>query len=223
MNVSDAVSRRISVRAFRPDPVPAALVRSILEQAGRAPSGGNLQPWKVYAVAGAPLAGFTERVSERFAKGAMDKPEYNVYPPDLWEPYRTYRYECGEDLYRTIDIPRQDKAARMRQLGRNMRFFDAPVGLFFFIERRMGPPQWADLGMYMQTVMLLAVENGLDTCPQEAWAMWPKTVAEFVGAPPEQMLFAGMALGYRDEAHPINTLRTRRAAFDTFARMTGFE
>jgi nitroreductase len=223
MNVSDAVSRRISVRAFRPDPVPSALVRQILEQAGRAPSGGNLQPWKVYALAGAPLAEFKARVAQGLAKGPMETPEYNVYPPDLWEPYRTYRFECGEDLYRTIGIPREDKPARMRQFARNMSFFDAPVGLFYFIERRMGPPQWADLGMYMQTVMLLAVEQGLDTCPQEAWAIWPKTVAEFVGAPAEQMLFAGMALGYRDEAHPINTLRTRRAAFDDFVRMRGFD
>ncbi len=223
MNVSDAVNRRISVRAFRPDPVPGAVVRQILERASRAPSGGNLQPWKVYALAGAPLAEFTARVSERFARGALEKPEYEVYPPNLWEPYRTHRYECGEDLYRTIDIQREDKPGRLRQFARNMRFFDAPVGLFFFIERRMGPPQWADLGIYLQTVMLLAVEQGLDTCPQEAWAMWPRTVAEFVAAPPEQMLFAGMALGYRDESHPINTLRTRRAAFDEFARMSGFD
>lgn len=223
MKVSDAVSRRRSARAFRPDPVPGALLRQILEQAGRAPSGGNLQPWKVYALAGAPLADFKALMAQRMAKGPMETPEYSIYPPDLWEPYRSYRFECGEDLYRTIGIPREDKPARMRQLARNMSFFDAPAGLFFFIERRMGPPQWSDLGMYMQTVMLLALENGLDTCPQEAWAIWPKTVAEFVGAPPEQMLFAGMALGYRDEAHPINTLRTRRAAFDDFVRMTGFD
>jgi nitroreductase len=223
VNVTEAVERRMSVRAFRPDPVSGAVVREILEKARRAPSGGNVQPWKVYALAGQSLTEFKSLVAERAVAGAPETAEYNIYPPELWEPYRTYRFQCAEDLYRTIDIPREDKAARLKQFARNLAFFGAPVGLFFFLERRMGPPQWADLGMYMQTVMLLAVEYGLDTCPQEFWAMWPKTVAEFLGAPTDQMLFAGMSMGYRDPEHPINTLRTRRAAFDDFATMRGFE
>jgi nitroreductase len=223
MNVTEAVERRISVRAFRPDPVSGAVVREILEKARRAPSGGNVQPWKVYVLAGQSLAEFKSLVAERAVVGTPETAEYNIYPPELWEPYRTYRFQCAEDLYRTIDIPREDKAARLKQLARNLAFFGAPVGLFFFLERRMGPPQWADLGMYMQTVMLLAVEYGLDTCPQEFWAMWPKTVADFLGAPAHQMLFAGMSMGYRDQEHPINTLRTRRAVFDDFATMRGFE
>jgi len=222
MNVGEAVERRISVRAFKPDPVPAELLRKILQKAGRAPSGGNVQPWKVYALTGQPLAALTRRVAEQIAAGRQETPEYDVYPAPLWEPYRTYRFECGEDLYRSINIARGDKPARLAQLARNFTFFDAPVGLFFFIERRMGPPQWSDLGMYMQTVMLLAVEYGLDSCAQEIWANWPKTVAEQVDAPADQMLFSGMALGYRDPDHPINTLRTRRAAFDEFVKMQGF-
>jgi len=222
MNVTEAVDKRMSVRAFKPDPVPGALLRDILHKAGRAPSGGNVQPWKIYAITGQPLAALKRRVAERRAAGDVETPEYDVYPPALWEPYRSYRFECGEDLYRAIDIPREDRAGRLAQLERNFCFFDAPVGLFFFLERRMGPPQWADLGMYMQTVMLLAVESGLDTCAQEFWARWPKTVAEQLGAPAEQILWSGMALGYRDPNHPINTLRTRRAAFEDFANMQGF-
>ena len=149
--------------------------------------------------------------------------EYDVYPPGLTEPYRSRRFKCGEDMYATIGIAREDKPARLRQFARNYRFFDAPIGMFFCIDRQMGPPQWADLGMYMQNVMLLAREHGLHTCPQEAWAVWHEAVAGFLGLPPHQMLFSGMALGYRDEGAPINRLRTDRATLEEFASFQGFE
>ena len=110
----------------------------------------------------------------------MQEPEYDVYPPNLWEPLRTRRYVCGEDLYASIEIPREDRAGRLRQLANNTSFFGAPVGLFFCLDRKVGPPQWSDVGMFMQTFMLLAVERGLATCAQEFWARYPKTVAEFV-------------------------------------------
>jgi nitroreductase len=221
MNVTEAVERRISVRAFKPDPVPAQAVREILETAARAPSGGNLQPWVVHALAGEPLARLKALAAQKMAGGG-EAPEYDVYPPDLWDPFRTRRFVCGEDLYATINIPREDKPARLRQLARNIEFFGAPVGLFFCLDRKLGPPQWSDLGMFMQTVMLLAVERGLDTCAQEFWARVPRTVAQFVDLPEDHMLFSGMALGYRDEAAPINTLRTRRDSVETFATLHGF-
>jgi len=220
MNVTDAVSARVSIRAFKPDPVPGALVREILEAAARAPSGGNLQPWRVYALAGEPLAALKADVA---ANPFGETPEYDVYPPNLWDPLRTRRYECGEDLYATIGIPREDKPARLRQLARNGELFGAPVGLFFCIDRRCGPPQWSDVGMYMQTVMLLAVERGLDTCAQEYWARYPQTVAKAVGLPEDHMLFSGMALGWRDPDAPINTLRTRRDPFEAWGEMKGFD
>ena len=219
MNVTEAVAARVSIRAFRPDPVPGELVRELLEAAHRAPSGGNLQPWRVHAMTGAPLEALKAKVA---AKLGGEEAEYDVYPPDLWEPLRTRRYQCGEDLYATIDIPREDKPARLRQLFKNTQFFGAPVGLFFFLDRRVGPPQWADVGMYMQTFMLLAVERGLATCAQEFWARYPKTVGEAIGIPDDHMLFSGMALGYADESAPINALRTRRDPFDVWARMEGF-
>ncbi|HEX7740888.1 MAG TPA: nitroreductase, partial [Sphingobium sp.] len=178
MNVSDAIAGRFSVRAFKPDPVPRALVAAILELACRAPSGGNLQPWRVYGLSGAPLAELKAKVA---ANPFGETPEYDVYPPNLWDPLRTRRYENAEQLYAAIGIPREEKPARLRQLAKNGELFGAPVGLFFAIDRKVGPPQWADVGMLMQNVMLLAVERGLDTCPQEYWARYPQTVAAQVG------------------------------------------
>jgi nitroreductase len=219
MDVSEAVARRISVRAFKPDPVPGHVVREILEAAHRAPSGGNLQPWRVYALAGEPLAEFKALAAD----SPMEETEYDVYPPDLWDPFRTRRFVCGEDLYASIGIPREDRAGRLRQLAKNAAFFGAPVGLFFCLDRKLGPPQWSDVGMYMQTVMLLAVERGLDTCAQEFWARYAQTVARFVDLPEDHMVFSGMALGYRDESAPINAWRTRRDPFEAWCDMRGFE
>jgi nitroreductase len=220
MDVSEAVARRISIRAFLPDPVAGEVVAEILARAAQAPSGGNLQPWRVYGLAGAPLAEFKALVA---ANPFGETPEYEVYPPNLWEPFRTRRFQNGEDLYATIGIPREDRAARLRQLAKNGEFFGAPVGLFFCLDRKLGPPQWADLGMFMQNVMLLAVERGLDTCPQEYWARYPQTVARFLEIPDDHMVFSGMALGRRDPDHPINTLRASRDAFEVWGELRGFD
>jgi nitroreductase len=218
MDVSEAVRRRMSVRAFRPEAPPPALVREILELAHGAPSGGNLQPWRVYALAGEPLA----QLKAEAAANGPEASEYDVYPPDLWEPFRTRRYQCGEDLYASIGIPREDRPGRLRQLARNLDFFGAPVGLFFCLDRKLGPPQWADVGMFMQNLMLLAIERGLDTCAQEFWARYPNTVGAFLGLPDDHMLFSGMALGFRDESAPINGWRTRRDSFEAWCEMRGF-
>jgi nitroreductase len=219
MDVAEAVRKRMSVRAFRPDPVPGEVVARLLDTAAQAPSGGNLQPWRVYALAGAPLAEFKALV----ATTPMEEPEYDVYPPNLWDPFRTRRYVCGEDLYASIEVTREDRPARFRQLSRNTLFFDAPVGLFFCLDRKLGLPQWADLGMFMQTLMLLAVAEGLATCAQEYWARYPKTVAQFVSLPDDHMLFSGMALGYADAAAPINNWRTRRDPPEVWRHMRGFD
>lgn len=223
MKVSTAIDSRFSCRAFLSTPVPKGTVVSILDSARRAPSGGNLQPWIVHVLTGAPLAELIGIVRKKAAEQPLGEgSEYNIYPPDLHDPYRSRRYQCGEDLYATISIGREDKAGRLQQFARNYEFFGAPVGMFFTIDRRMGPDQWADVGMFMQNVMLLAREHGLDTCPQEAWAAWFKTVGEFLQLPPQEMLFCGMALGYRDTNAPINGLRTQRAELSEFARLHGF-
>ncbi len=214
MNVTDAVLRRKSVRAFLPDPVSDDTLRELLTLASRAPSGGNVQPWKIYVVNGERMAEFKDFMDGR----PMDEAEYEIYPANLWEPYRTNRFALGEAMYATMDIARDDKAARFAHMARNYQFFDAPCGFFCFIERKMGPPQWSDLGMYLQTFMLLAQEAGLDTCPQEAWATYGRSVAEFVGAPEDQMLFCGMAVGVADPDKPVNTLQSERMPLDDFAR-----
>jgi nitroreductase len=213
----------MSCRAFLPQPVPERVVREILEVARRAPSGGNLQPWHLYVLTGAKLDEFRALIRAKLGEHPRGQgAEYDVYPPELKDPYRSRRYRCGEDLYTTIRVPREDKPARLRQFARNYQFFDAPVGMFVCVDRQMGPPQWSDLGMFLQTVMLLARERGLHTCAQEAWAVWHAAVAEFLALPPELMLFCGLALGYRDESAPINTLRTERAPLDEFATLVGF-
>jgi nitroreductase len=217
MNVSDAVRSRRSVRAFLPTEVPLAILRQVLQSAARAPSGGNLQPWRLHVLADSALARFRALMRERLACGEADPSEYPVYPANLHEPYRTQRFAVGEALYATLGIERADKPGRLLQFARNYDFFGAPVGLFCFVDRRMGQAQWSDLGMYLQTAMLLLREQGLDSCAQEAWSAYNSTVAEFVGAAPEHMLFCGMSIGYADPAAPVNTLATERAALDSFA------
>jgi nitroreductase len=218
MNVVEAIRSRMSCRAFLDTPVPVEIIRSMLETAKQAPSGGNLQPWQVHVLTGKRLTEFLELVRLKH----RDQPqgegtEYNVYPPNLKEPYRSRRFKCGEDLYATISVPREDKQRRLAQFARNYELFGAPAVMFFVIDRQMGADQWADVGMFMQNMMLLAREHGLHTCPQESWATWHRTVGEFLGLSSELMLFCGLALGYRDETAPINRLRTDRAPLEEFA------
>ena len=225
MNVSEAVASRMSCRAFLDTPVPGDTLRAILDAARRTPSGGNLQSWWVYALTGEPLTELKSAVRAQVTANPRGdgSHEYDIYPPGLGEPYRTRRFKAGEDLYATLGIPREDKMARLLQLARNYDFFGAPVGLFFYVDRSLGPPQWSDVGMYMQTVMLLAREHGLHTCAQEIWSLVSVTVQKRPRCTANLMLFSGMALGYADLSHPINTLRTERATLEDFVSMRGFE
>src|SRR5436190_20652907 len=163
MDVRDAVATRYSCRAFLPTPVGEHIVREILDRAARAPSGGNLQPWRVHALAGERLEALKAELRPRFAKELPrgEGAEYQVYPPDLKEPYYTRRSRVGEQLYASIGIPREDRPARYRQFSRNYLFYDAPVGMFVSLDRQMGPPQWCDAGGFVQTIMLLARAHGL--------------------------------------------------------------
>jgi nitroreductase len=212
-SVTDALRLRRSVRSFTAEPVPDLVLDRILSTALLSPSGGNLQPWHVHAVVGAPLERLKQRMRGYAESGFLEEPGHDVYPASLWDPYRSRRYENGEMMYATIGIGRDNKPARLQQLARNYQFFGAPVGLFFAIERRMKESQWIDLGILMQSVMLLAIEQGLATCPQAAWVNWPDTLRELLGVPDEMIVVAGMALGYEDIDHPINGLRTTRQSF----------
>ncbi len=224
MHIFDAVASRYSCRAFLPTPVPEATVRDILSRAARAPSGGNVQPWRVHVLAGARLEALRDIVRSRldelpFFEGA----EYDIYPRDLNEPYETRRRLSGVTLYESIGITREDRAGRYAQYSRNFLFYDAPVGMFFSIDRSMGPPQWSDLGGYIQTVMLLARAHGLHACAQEAWTHLHKTLRSFLPLPPELMLFCGMALGHADDAAPINSWRSPRESLQDLASFAGFD
>ena len=214
MNVSDAVDARKSIRAFTDQPVETSLLESLLAQAARAPSGGNVQPWRVYVLNGERMTAFKEAVA---SSQIQESPAYEIYPANLGEPYRSSRFKVGEDMYALLGIPREDKGARVRRLMENFQFFGAPAGFFCYVDRCMGKPQWSDLGMFLQTFMLLAVEAGLGTCAQEAWAARPGVVAEQLQPPEEWMLFCGMAIGYPDETAPVNTLRSDRLAVSEFA------
>ena len=225
MTVTEALNTRLSVRDFLPTPVPAELIRRVLATASRSPSGGNLQPWQIDVVAGAELdalkAIMQRRLAEVAAGDRSETPEYDIYPKELVSPYRDYRFKVGEDMYARLGIPREDKPARLRWFARNYQFFGAPMALFCSVDRRMGPPQWSDLGMFLQSVMLLLREEGLDSCAQECWAVYPKTIGEFIGIPAERMLFTGMAIGHRNPEHAINALRADRAPVDAFTRFHG--
>ena len=216
--IHDLIRERWSPRAFSDQPIEKEKLHSLFEAARWAASGGNLQPWFVYVLTGASLEEFRASIRAKLPSHPRGEGhEYDVYPKVITEPYLARRFTCGEDLYATIKVPREDKAARIAQFARNYELFDAPVGLFFAIDRQMGFGQWADLGMFMQNIMLLAREFGLHTCAQEAWAAWYKSVGEFLQLPRQLMLFCGMALGYRDESAPINRLRTARAELNEFA------
>lgn len=218
MNVSDALATRISCRAFLDTPVSEETVRDILDRARKCPSGGNLQPWRVHVLMGRALAALVEDVRGQLAALPIGEPtEYDIYPPDLKEPYHGRRFRCGRDLYESVGVAREDRPARIAQFQRNFSFFGAPVGMIVSIDRTLGPPQWSDVGMYILAVMLLARERGLHTCAQEAWAGWHSTVARHVGLPAEEMVFCGLALGHMDEAHPVNALRTERASLEEIA------
>ncbi len=215
MNVVDAVYKRISVRQFTDQPVEHDVLRQLVVDASRAPSGGNVQPWRIYLLEGDA----TNRLRDLIASNPpVGEPEYDIYPAGLTEPYRTNRFALGEQMYEKLGIPREDKPGRLRQMAKNMQFFDAPAAMFCFVDRQMGAPQWSDLGMFLQTFMLLATERGLGTCAQEYWSIQHKAVREFCGAPDNELLFCGMAIGYTDETAPVNTLVSERMPFDDFAR-----
>ena len=219
MNVTDALHPRISVRAFKSDAVPEALVREIVDVARWAPSGGNVQPWRVIAVAGAEKDALITLAKANLPGDEGDRP---IYPPDLWEPHRSRRFKVGEDMYSILGIPRENKAARLMQMARNFEFFGAPCALFFVIDRRMGHGQWAHLGMLMQSIALAAWERGVASCMQEAWARMRTPLHAHFGLGETEMVYCGMALGYADDAAPINTLRSDRAEVDEITEFKGF-
>ena len=215
MKVTEAVLKRSSVRAFMKTPVSNDLIRDLLLKSSRAASGGNLQPWKIFIINNDSM---NEFLLFQESWNQPEIPAYDIYPPKLKEPYRTSRYELGEQMYELLGISRDDKEGRINQVMQNFKFFDAPCAFFCFVDRQMGPPQWSDLGMFLQTFMLLAKEAGLDTCAQEAWSIKQDSVSQFVKSDAEDMLFCGMCIGYKDNEAPVNNLASERRPIDEWAQ-----
>ncbi|TFW13211.1 nitroreductase [Massilia arenosa] len=220
-HVDAAITSRRSIRAFLPTPVEREDIEKILEVAARAPSGTNIQPWKVYVLTGARK----EQLSAAILQ-AHDDPdaarqhteEYAYYPRQWTSPYIERRRKVGWDLYGLLGITRENKAGMHHQHGRNYRFFDAPVGLIFTIDRILEQGSWLDYGMFLENIMVAARGRGLDTCPQAAFTPFHRIIQQQLGLPENEMVVCGMALGYADHAKVENSLITQRAQLAEFVK-----
>ncbi|MCW2241372.1 nitroreductase [Azospirillum canadense] len=220
ITVEEALRTRRSVRAFRDTPVPRGLVARILTTAARAPSGSNIQPWRVYATTGAAKRALSRDLMDAHAAGDPGEEEYAYYPTEWREPYLARRRKVGWDLYGALGIQRGDKDAMTRQLARNYLFFDAPVGLMFTIDRRLEVGSWLDYGMFLQSVMLAARGFGLDTCSQQAFAKYHRIIRRHLAIPDDEVLICGMALGHAEPAAVENRFDTERMPVSEFVRFT---
>ena len=221
MNVTQAMQERRSVRHFLSRVPTAKDVESLVTDAAKAASGGNLQPWRVIALAGDSLKQLTDAVATARPMDD-DVAAHMSYPPSLWEPYRSRRFKNGEDLYKTIDIGREDKTARLEQMAKNGMFFGAPVGVIVLVDERMGYAQWVDLGIYLQSFMLLATERGMATCAQGYWRRFRDTVEAQLEVQEPYRVAYGIALWYEDVNAPINNLRADRAPTEEWSQLRGF-
>ena len=223
MDVSKAVASRRSVRQFLDRPVDLAVLERVLEKARNAPSGGNVQPWNAIVLTGEPLARLTEAILAKAASEPLGSGiEYDIYPTGLEGRYEAQRRAVGHAMFEAVGLAREDKAGRIAQMAQNWRSFGAPVQLFTYTRKYMGPPQWSDMGMWLQTVMLLLREEGLDSCPQEIWARYGAFMKAQLGIDDEHIFFCGMAIGYRDPAAPINSFPVPRVALGEMVAFKGF-
>lgn len=219
--VGEVLRSRRAVRAFKPDLVPQHVVQEILQEAATAPSGGNIQPWRVYALAGAPQRVLGETLVEAARSGGAPAPAH--FPDPLPEVFLSRVQAFGARYYASLAIDRSNAAARARQTERNYAFFGAPVGLIFSIDRRLKPHSWLDLGLFVQNVMIAAQARGLSTCPQVSFAPFHEVIAAHLEMPREEVTVCGMSLGYGDPDAPVNQTRMPREPVRDFARMVGFE
>lgn len=218
MNVIDALSKRKSTRAFLPQPVEPEKIITILDAARHSPSGTNAQPWQVAVVTGKKRTELTEALVKTFREDGPGTMDYHYYPEEWHEPFKKRRVVCGAQLYEALGIDRQDKERRLKQWVANYRAFDAPAILFFFLDPVMQKGSFLDFGMFIQSIMLAAVEVGLATCAQAALGEYPAIVKDVLGYSRETVLICGMALGYEDTAAPVNSYRTEREDVSVFTR-----
>jgi nitroreductase len=217
--IDDNIKARRSIRAFLPNEIPEQVILDLLAVAARAPSGTNTQPWQVYVVTGAKKKAISDDIMKAFMDPVSVKEheeEYSYYPAKWIDPYLSRRRKVGFDLYGLLGLGKDDKDKMQAQHARNYQFFDAPVGIFFTIDRVMQQGSWLDYGMFIQSVMLAAKARGLDTCPQAAFTQFHKIIAKHLDLKPEQQLVCGMSLGFADNSKIENTLVTEREPAKNF-------
>ena len=218
MNVKEALEQRKSVRAFLDKPVEDEKIHAILDAAKHTPSGVNTQPWQVAVVMGETKQKLQTKIEETFRGGDKGKADYPYYPKEWKEPYTSRRKACGLQMYKTLEIKREDRERQMDQWAANYRSFDAPVTLFFFMDGAMQAGSYMDYGMFLQSVMLAATDQGLATCPQASIVDYPDMIKEALDYPADSILLCGMALGYEDTDALVNSYRTPREDVETFTR-----
>lgn len=218
MNIYEALRKRKSTRAFLDKPVSREKLVNILKAARHAPSGTNAQPWQVAVVTGRKKDELASAMTEAFQKDGIGTMDYQYYPQNWKEPYKKRRVSCGALLYAALNIERRDRAGRLLQWAANYRAFDAPVMLFFFMDPIMQKGSFLDYGMFIQSVMLAALEEGLATCPQAALGQYPELIKDALGYEQDTILLCGMALGYEDTNAPVNNYRTPREEVEIFTR-----
>ena len=223
MNVTEAVASRRSIRQFTDKPVPLDVLQRVLTKAQLSPSGGNTQPWNAVILTCQPLADLTAKIKAKAATAPLgEAPEYTIYPKELEGRYEQQRRGVGIAMFEALNIARDDSAARIAQMMKNWDSFGAPVQLFTYTRKYMGPPQWSDMGMWLQTVMLLLREEGLDSCAQEIWAMYGTYMRELLDIDDDHIFFCGMAIGYRDADAAVNNFAVPRVEINQAIRWGGF-
>ncbi len=218
MTVSEALQQRKSVRAYLDQPVEPTKITAILDAASHSPSGVNTQPWQVAVISGETKKRLQTKLEDTFRSGDKGKAEYDYYPKEWAEPFTSRRKECGLLMYKTLNIERGDRKRQTNQWAANYRAFDAPVMLLFFMDKRMQAGSFMDYGMFLQSVMLSAVEQGLATCPQASLADYPEIIKQELGYSNDNILLCGMALGYEDKNAVVNSYRTSREDSDSFTQ-----
>lgn len=218
MHVHEAITSRRSVRRFLPTPVPMESLRRIIEGAGMAPSGHNIQPWKLYVVGGATKAAITTGILDAIANGNPEDyaPEFDYYPTKWIEPFKSRRRATGFGLYSKLGIKHDDMAARHAQMNRNYKFFDAPVGMFVGFHRDLATGTYMDIGMFIENLLIGARGEGLHTCGQAAFTWYHKVIRKHLAMPDEELLACGIAIGFEDKTAPENDFRVNKLPIDDF-------
>ena len=217
MNIKQLIESRYSVRSFLDKDVGFEKVKSILDTANSAPSGGNIQPWKVYVLGNNSKNELVTQALNNYDTGVQEDIEYEIYPKPLAEEYKKRRSQCAADMYDALSIARDDIDTRLKQVRENFKFFGAPIGMIVTIDKSFAQNGWGHVGMFLQNLWLTAISEGLGVCLQESWSIYPKTVKKVIDCPDNEMIWCGIAMGYPNNEDPINNYSTSRDSIDTFA------